>query len=1440
MRRFLVLLGGFLALGTLHTAQPAGLSARKILFLGDNGHHKPQERYRQLAPVLATRGIDLTYTDSVAALNPQTLAKYDGLIVFANHTQWSPEQEKALLDYVESGKGFIPLHCASACWNGSPKYVALVGAKFASHRTDTFTVKRIAKHPILDGCGPFTSWDETYVHADHNPKGRTVLEERIEKGKSEPWTWVRTQGKGRVFYTAWGHDERTWSHPGFQSLVERGIRWAVGDDPTRCEPYVDAPKLTGPSPDAPKPEYVEAKVPFYAPGGRGSGEPLTKMPLSLSVEKSLPHMQYPADLEPRLFVAEPALGGKPLALAWDERGRLWVTVTVDYPNELRTQGKGDDRIVICEDTDKDGKADRFTVFADKLSIPTSLCFARGGVIVHAPPQTLFLKDNDGDDKADVRDVLFTGWGTRDTHAGPSNLRFGLDGWIYGIVGYSGFSGRVGGVEHRFGQGIYRFKPDGSALEFLRSTSNNSWGLGFSEEGHLFGSTANGCSNVYLPIPNRYYEAVRGWSAGVLPNIATSNRFHPITENVRQVDWHGGFTSAAGHALYTARTYDRAYWNRTAFVSDPTGHLTATFHLLPVGTDFVARYGWNLLASTDEWTAPTVAEVGPDGNVWLIDWYAYIVQHNPTPTGFKTGKGNAYETPLRDTKHGRIYRLVKKDAKTSEFPPLGTPEQMVTALRHDNMLWRLHAQRLLVERGKPDVLPALIKEVANVEVDAIGLTPGAIHALWTLHGLGLLDGKNAAALQAVKQALKHPSAGVRRNALLVLPRTEVGANLLRASFKEKESDPQVLLARLLALAEMPAQTGIGSELKALAMDGELLGDRHLPDALTAAAARHDVGFLQAIVAETKALEPRTLRIVGLVAEHHARGGPVETIGSLLAGLAEAHPATRLILLNAIEKGWPRSAKATLTKEQEQAVVALMPKLTLEGQGRLVRLMSSWGSKAVEQYGVAVAKSLFGIVEDEKAEGSARLTAARQLMELAGSKPETRTRLMELVGPRTAPKVAEGILEVLGSTADADVSAVILERYRGWSPGLRAAAVRTLLARTSTTKALLAALDKGTVQISELALDQQQTLSNHPDRTIREQAKKVLARGGALPSPDRAKVIEERLALLKKEGDAKHGKELFVKHCANCHRHGSEGGNVGPDLTGFAVHPKEEILVHLLDPNRSVEGNFRVFTAQMADGRVFNGLIASETRTSLELVDANAKRITLQRADVEELLGSNRSLMPEGFEKQLGDDGLVDLLAFLTKKGKYLPLPLDKAATVVTTRGMFYDEDNNVERLIFSDWKSKTVGDVPFVLIDPQGDRVKNAVLLYSRNGKVPPKMPKSVKVPCNTAAKAIHLLGGVGGWAFPFSEKGSVSMIVRLHYADGSTEDHPLKNGVHIADYIRKVDVPESKFAFAVRGQQVRYLAITPKKTASIKEIELVKGPDATAPVVLAITVETGN
>ena len=255
----------------------------------------------------------------------------------------------------------------------------------------------------------------------------------------------------------------------------------------------------------------------------------------------------------------------------------------------------------------------------------------------------------------------------------------------------------------------------SKMEFLRNTNNNSWGIGFSEEGLEFGSTANANPSVFLPIPNRYYEAVRGWSSSVLPGIAGNDKIHPITDKVRQMDHHGHFTAAAGHALYTARTYPREYWNKTAFVCEPTGPPRGHLHSPARTAPASARATPGTCSPVDdEWCAPIMAEVGPDGHVWVLDWYNFIVQHNPTPAGYKTGKGGAYETDLRDKKHGRVYRVVYKKAAAKKTPDLGkaTPKELVAMLKHDNMRWRLHAQRLLVERGDKDIVPDLVKLVED--------------------------------------------------------------------------------------------------------------------------------------------------------------------------------------------------------------------------------------------------------------------------------------------------------------------------------------------------------------------------------------------------------------------------------------------------------------------------------------------------------------------------------------------------------------------------------------------------------------------------------------------------------------------------------------------------------------------------------------------------------
>jgi type 1 glutamine amidotransferase len=232
-RRSLVLLvllaAGFAAVQRVDGQTPRKGRTIEVLFLGHKSTHHDSARFEpMLASAIESEGFHFTYTADPADLNAANLAKYDALMIYANHTTITPDQEKALLEYVEGGKGFLPIHCASFCFQNSPKYIALVGAQFLKHGTGEFTARIILpNHPVMDGIQPFQVWDETYVHTKHNPD-RTVLMERADESGAEPWTWVREQGKGRVFYTAYGHDERVWSHPMFHRLVRNGILWAVG------------------------------------------------------------------------------------------------------------------------------------------------------------------------------------------------------------------------------------------------------------------------------------------------------------------------------------------------------------------------------------------------------------------------------------------------------------------------------------------------------------------------------------------------------------------------------------------------------------------------------------------------------------------------------------------------------------------------------------------------------------------------------------------------------------------------------------------------------------------------------------------------------------------------------------------------------------------------------------------------------------------------------------------------------------------------------------------------------------------------------------------------------------------------------------------------------------------------------------------------------------
>jgi putative membrane-bound dehydrogenase-like protein len=648
------------------------------------------------------------------------------------------------------------------------------------------------------------------------------------------------------------------------------------------------------------------------------------------------------------YAVEPLIGNI-IDFAWDARGRLWAVETNDYPNTVLPDSvPGHDRILILEDANRDGVADRTIVFADGLNLATSIAFANGGVIVAQAPHMLFFKDTNGDDKADEKKILFTGFPRGDTHGTISNLRYGFDNQVWGSVGYNGFRGTVGPSTYergRFGSGYFRFPGDGSNLEYVARTSNNTWGVAFTEDGFVFGSTANSRPSNFVHIPLRYYRGV-GARDTVLPDIADRLDVFPVTD-ILQVDQFGRYTAGAAHEIYTARAFPREYWNRMAFVAEPTAHVIGMFELSDNGTSFSAKNRWSLMASRDAWAAPVQVKVGPDGAVWVSDFYTLVAQHNPTPQNMRgccqNGPGNAYETPNRDRLHGRMYRIAYDSAKAAPLMRLdnATPAQLVRALSHDNMFWRMTAQRLLVERGKQDVVPALIRLAQDHTVDAQGLNPGALHALWTLHGLGAIPG-NADALATARNALSHPAGSLRRAALMMLPRDQrLEDDLFAAGILPdrtspwpveytmptsvlQEADAHVLLEALLVLSELPPSPRAAAALADVISFPGNARDAWIPDAVSIAGAKHGPGFLASLI-KRRVPANDSLAVVGMqravakLGRFHAAQSDAAIVVTLIGGIPQATLPLAIGMLNGMAEGWPQEAPPQLSAEQKAALV-----------------------------------------------------------------------------------------------------------------------------------------------------------------------------------------------------------------------------------------------------------------------------------------------------------------------------------------------------------------------------------------------------------------------------------------------------------------------------------------------------------------------------------------
>src|SRR5687768_8988863 len=938
----------------------------RVLFLGDNGHHRPTQRAQQLLPALARNGIDLFYTDKLEDLNDNELDRYQALVLYNNHLNVGESQLAALMRFVGDGGGLVVLHCASASFQNSEEFIRLVGAAFKSHGTGTFSAVRVdSSHPAIAGVPTINSWDETYLHTKHNPLNRTVLEVRRENGHDEPWTWVRTYGKGRVFYTAWGHDQRTWGTQGFQQMIGQGIRWTVGDwalTQIARDPDTRQVKL-----DVPLPTYKRPPAPWNI-----LDTAITVAQAALSTTESLRMMTLRPHFRAEPFATEPMIGNI-IDFTWDARGRMWAVETNDYPNTVLPDSvPGNDRILIIEDANRDGRADRVKVFATGLNLATSLTFAGGGLVVGQAPHMLFFKDTNADDKADERKILFTGWPRTDTHGAISNLRYGFDNQVWGSVGYNGFRGTVGSTTYdrgQFGAGYFRFPIDASSLDYVARTSNNTWGVAFSEDGFVFGSTANSRPSNFVHIPIRYYRGI-GDREPVLPDIADRLDVFPQID-ILQVDQFFFYTAGAAPEIYTARAFPREYWNRAAFVAEPTAHVIGQFELMDNGSGFRARNRWSFMSARDSWVAPVQVKVGPDGAVWVSDFYTLVAQHNPTPRNMmgccQTGAGQAYDTPNRDRLHGRIYRIVYDSAKTRQAVTRrldnATSAQLVGALADDNMFWRQTAQRLLVERKATDAIPALIRRASDHTVDSLGLNPAALHALWTLHGLGAL-GSNADAMTATRNALRHPAASVRRAALMMLPRdAQLLTDILAAGILPdrgspwpveytvpnstlSDADMHVRLEATLVMSELPPSDRSANLIRELFGSLDNARDPWMPDAIAIAAAAHGPAFLGELMLQRVPQNADSITVSGLrravqrLARLHSTRAEIGPVVSLINTIPRAHPGLATALLEGIATGWPEERAPQLTPEQKATVYEAARTSSVELTPAFDRVAARW--------------------------------------------------------------------------------------------------------------------------------------------------------------------------------------------------------------------------------------------------------------------------------------------------------------------------------------------------------------------------------------------------------------------------------------------------------------------------------------------------------------------
>lgn len=1003
--------------------------------------------------------------------------------------------------------------------------------------------------------------------------------------------------------------------------------------------------------------------------GLRTGLIVVLMQSSLLAADTIPHAQDKPPNEPRdpqtavkmmtvpegftveVVAAEPDIVN-PVAMAIDERGRFWITESLEYPR--KEPGVGKDRVKILEDTDVDGKVDKFTVFLDGLNIPSGVQVGHGGVWIANSPDILFVPDADRDGVPDgPAQVVVTGFGRTDTHELPNSLTWGPDGWLYGLNGVFNFSHVKYAKENpNYDEkhpgwpitcAMFRIHPRTREFQVFCEGTSNPWGIAFNDEGDAFVSACV-IDHLWHLVETGYYHRQGG------PYPPHTWKIDSIVKHKHQKAAYCGIT------WFDSDAYPEKY-RKKLYMGNIHGGCINVDRIERNGSTYAGFGEDDFLTANDAWFMPVVQKTGPDGCLYILDWYDryHCYQDaNRDPKGIDRLKGRLYRVRYKDTPRTPTNLDLAKE----------TDDQLIEKLGHSNVWVRETAQRLLLERTGDTLAKQLMNLVLAKETPATQRR----HALFAMMGHDVISMEKWDNLEFAGKLYESSDPVLRPWAIRLLTNQglpqlkrpgsvdsmdgDLGGMVLDAL---GDDDPRMRLQGLIYVTQLsrerqPYLAFDDALLTALRKSGnDPVLQRTAWQAIKAYGARYP-HILPLLLTDTtiqaspigKELTPRLVDWL-LARSASQQGALIETLKKLLN---ENHSATAGQILSQLAAKVQTGEIKGESLEQLKTALAepLKPLLRIDSPHPLrldaSLLVLSWRDPA----GVGVARST---AMNRTEQPARRLAAYNALVSCQDGCVEQVAKEIFARGDQEPSQFVGDILGALGRSQRTEIGTAVVKYLPGFPAEIQPRAIELLTQRPAWAKTLLTAVGDKKIAATAINVNQARRLYDTKDAEVRELLAKHWGQVREGRSPDRDKIIAEMRSLIRKSpGDSIKGEAAFKKVCAQCHKLYGEGAEVGPDITLNGRNDYTQLLSNVFDPSLVIGAGYRSYTVITEGGRVINGLLVEESPQRVVLKVQGGKQEIIPRDDIDEFKVSEISLMPEQLEKQLSPQEIIDLFAYIT--------------------------------------------------------------------------------------------------------------------------------------------------------------------------------------------------